>query len=72
MSINYTWEDNSCGTENKIECFIGHKINTEVYSETTQKLKIDRHEPPIKMGLILGKAVPVTPFANLVMEYHIN
>jgi hypothetical protein len=26
MSINYTWEDNSCGTETKIECFIGHTI----------------------------------------------
>jgi hypothetical protein len=26
MSIDYTWEDNSCGTETKIECFIGHTI----------------------------------------------
>jgi hypothetical protein len=25
MSINYTWEDNSCGTETKIECFIGER-----------------------------------------------
>ena len=45
-------------------------LNTKVYSETTQKLKIDQHEPPIKMGLILGapegKAVPITLFANLV------
>jgi hypothetical protein len=24
MSINYTWEDN-CGTETKIECFIGER-----------------------------------------------
>jgi len=51
-------------------------LNTKVYSETTEKLKINQHEPPIKMGLILGapegKAVPVTLFANLVMEYRIN
>jgi len=25
MSIDYTWEDNSCGTEIKIECFIGER-----------------------------------------------
>ena len=25
MSIDYTWEDNSCGTETKIECFIGER-----------------------------------------------
>ena len=25
MSINYTWEGNSCGTETKIECFIGER-----------------------------------------------
>jgi hypothetical protein len=25
MFINYTWEDNSCGTEIKIECFIGER-----------------------------------------------
>jgi hypothetical protein len=52
-------------------------LNTKVYSETTKiKLKVDQHEPPIKMGLILGapegKTVPVILFANLVMEYHIN
>jgi len=49
-------------------------LNTQVYSETTKKLKIDQHEPPIKMvlGAPEGKAVPVTLFANLVMEYRIN
>jgi hypothetical protein len=52
-------------------------LNTKVYSETTKiKLKVDQHEPPIKMGLILGapegKAASVTLFANLVMEYRIN
>jgi hypothetical protein len=51
-------------------------LNTKVYPETPKKLKIDQYEPPIKMGLILGapegKAVPVTLFANLVMEYRIN
>jgi hypothetical protein len=26
MSIDYTWEDNSCRIEIKIECCIGHKI----------------------------------------------
>ena len=26
MSIDYTWEDNSCGTEIKIECCIGYTI----------------------------------------------
>jgi hypothetical protein len=26
MSIDYTLEDNPCGTEIKIECCIGHKI----------------------------------------------
>jgi hypothetical protein len=25
MSIDYTWEDNSCGKEIKIECFIGER-----------------------------------------------
>jgi hypothetical protein len=25
MTIDYTWEDNSCGTETKIECFIGER-----------------------------------------------
>jgi hypothetical protein len=25
-------------------------LNTKVYSETTQKLKIDQHEPPINNG----------------------
>jgi len=52
-------------------------LNTKVYSETTKiKLKVDQHEHPINMGLILGapegKTVPVTLFANLVMEYRIN
>jgi hypothetical protein len=26
MSIDYTLEDNSCGTETRIECSIGHTI----------------------------------------------
>jgi hypothetical protein len=43
MTIDYTWEDNSCGT------------NTNVYSETAHKLNIDQHEPLIKkMGLTSG------------------
>ena len=25
MTIDYTWEDNSCRTEIKIECFIGER-----------------------------------------------
>ena len=50
-------------------------LNTKVYSETTKiKLKVDQHEPPIKMGLILGapEGKTVILFANRVMEYHIN
>ena len=70
---NKTLNFSFCSTRVIFPCVIdGHWINTEVYSETTQKLKIDRHETLIKMGLILGKAVPVTLFANLVMEYRIN
>jgi hypothetical protein len=40
MSIDYTWEDNSCGTEIKIECCIGY-----IYSETT---KIKLKEPQLR------------------------
>jgi hypothetical protein len=69
MTIDYTWEDNSCRTGTKIECFIGETrlpiwktqpkvhviLNTNVYSETTHKLNIDQHEPLIKkMGLTSG------------------
>jgi hypothetical protein len=41
MSLNYTWEDN-CGTETKIECFIGER-----------KLPIWKVKPEQRQFLIL-------------------
>ena len=44
MSINYTWEDNSCGKETKIECFIGERRLSIWKTQPEQCLEIPREK----------------------------
>ena len=44
-------------------------LNTKVYSETTQKLKIDQHEPPHTLYVLqMGRQFLILFFANLAIE----
>jgi hypothetical protein len=42
MTIDYTWEDNSCGTEIKIECFIGER-NLPIWEGDKSNFERKRH-----------------------------
>jgi hypothetical protein len=41
-------------------------------NSSNKKLNIDQQKMGLTLGAPEGWTVPVTPFANLVMEYHIN